>query len=173
MVCWHLENYKYKYTVGFENTKSEQSLSNPISHWMEEIFQQYTVSIFRAENTLLPFEHCAGISLLIYASHHATVFQSHALQQPVVHIIPNPYGEDAELFLHSWASVPQNRHRLGLPDSWPSVRQENDEGDAVCAGIRTWEVITKQRRARLNGAIDVRACSRGTPMEFIQWKFRN
>lgn len=107
----------------------------------------------------IPFEHCAGVSLLVNASHHATVFQSHALQQPVVHVVPHPYGEDAELVLHGGAGVPQDGHSLGLPDSRPSVRQEDDERDAVRAGAGAREVTSKQRGASLDGAVDVRACS--------------
>lgn len=49
---------------------------------------------------LLPFEHCAGIGFFWDSSHHATVLQSHTLQQPVIHVVPDPNGEDAELLLH-------------------------------------------------------------------------
>lgn len=49
----------------------------------------------------IPFEHGACVSLLIDASHHPAIFQSHTLQQSVVHIITNPNCEDAEFFLHS------------------------------------------------------------------------
>lgn len=86
---------------------------------------------------LSPFEHRAGIGFLRYPPHHAAVLQRHALQQPVIHVVPNPNGEDAEFLLCGRAGVPQDRSRLDLPDSGTSIRQENDEGDAVWTGLRT------------------------------------
>lgn len=113
----------------------------------------------RAQIKLLPFEHGTGVSVFVDTSHHPTVFQSHALQQPVIHVVPNTDCEDAELLLHGWACVPQDRRGLDLPDRGPSVRQENNKGDAVQAGIRAWEVLTKQRGASLDCTVDVCACS--------------
>lgn len=118
-------------------------------------------------HTLLPFQHCTGVGVLVDTSHHPTVFQSHALQQPVIHVVPNPDGEDAKLFLHSWASVPQDRSGLYLPDGGPSVRQENNEGDAVRAGVRAAKVMAKQRGASLHGVVDVCSCSEETSWQII------
>ena len=112
--------------------------------------------------TLLPFQHSAGVGVLVDTSHHPTVFQSHALQQPVVHVVPNPDGEDAKLVLHSWASVPQDSSGLYLPDRGPSVRQENNQGDAVRARIRAAKVMAKQRGASLYGVVDICSCSEET-----------
>lgn len=90
---------------------------------------------------LSPFEHRAGVGFLGYPSHHAAVLQRHTLQQPVVHVVPNPDGEDAEFLLCGRAGVAQDGSRLDLPDSGTTVRQEDDEGDAVRAGLGTREVI--------------------------------
>lgn len=118
-----------------------------------------------SKHTLSPFEHGAGVGLLVDPSHHPTVLQGHALQQPIIHVVPNADGEDAELLLHGRASVPQDRRGLDLPDSWPPVGQENNEGHAVGAGVGAREVTPEQRGAGLDGVVDVRAWSGGTPSE--------
>lgn len=68
-------------------------------HKMEEHID-WIDGVTETQSVLLPFEHSAGVGILVDASHHPTVFQSHALQQPVIHVVPNPDGEDAELLLH-------------------------------------------------------------------------
>ena len=116
-------------------------------------------------NAVLPFEHSAGVGILADASHHPAVLQGHAFQQPIVHVIPNPDGEDAELLLHGRAGVAQDGRGLDLPDGGPPVRQENDEGHAVGAGVGAQEVIAKQGGAGLDGTIDVCACGGGISAE--------
>lgn len=103
----------------------------------------------------LPFQHSTGVGLLADASRHPAVLQSHALQQPVVHIVPNPDGEDAELFLHGRASVSQDGGGLSLSYRRPAVRHKDDEGDAVGSGVGVRQVIPKQSRSGLDGSVNV------------------
>lgn len=114
------------------------------------------------KRTLLPFEHRAGVGLLVDAPHHAAVFQGHALQQSVIHVVPDADGEDAELLLHGGAGAAEDRRGPDLPDGRPPVRQENNERHAVRPGVGARQVVAEQGGARLDGPIDVRACSRGT-----------
>lgn len=86
------------------------------------------------DTSAVPFEHSAGISFLTDASHHPAVLQRHALQKPVIHIVSNSDGEDAELFPHSGASASQDEGGLSLSDRRAPISEEDDEGDAVWAG---------------------------------------
>jgi len=112
---------------------------------------------------VVPFEHGAGVGVLVDAPHHPAVLQSHALQQPVVHVVADPDGEDAELVLHGRAGVAEDRGRPDLPDRGPPVRQEHHQGDAVRAGVRAGEVLAQQAGAGVDGAVDVGACRKKRP----------
>lgn len=77
-----------------------------------------------------PFQEAGCILILLEMPCHTTVLQCHPLQQPVVHIIANANGEEAELITDGILGVAEDFGWLCFPNSGPPVSEEDDQRDA-------------------------------------------
>lgn len=105
-----------------------------------------------------PFEHDVGICVLWDSPHGSTVLQGHPLQEPVVHVIPHPNSEEAELLPHCCFGVANDGWTLNYAHCGPPIGQEDYERHAVVMGLFfAGQVVPEQCRAFQNSTVDVSA----------------